>query len=225
MLYNPSVAGFVPRAQYEALWDFENVLTGTPFGASNNGTGATVSAGTATAAHPGTAQTSTGTTTTGRGAASTGVAIILLGGGSWIWEADINIAALDDGTDTYTLRLGFLDILTADVVDGVYFEYDKSVSANWRICTANNSTRTKTNTSTAVAAATWIRLRFEINAAGTSAEFFIDGVSVGTIATNIPTAAGRETGMGWALQKTAGTNARTFDLDYWYVKNIFTTQR
>jgi hypothetical protein len=75
----------------------------------------------------------------------------------------------------------------SEFVDGVYFEYQAGSSANWRIGTANNSTRTETTTGTAVAGNTYVTLRWVINSAATSVEYFINGASVGTIATNIPT--------------------------------------
>jgi hypothetical protein len=42
-------------------------------------------------------------------------------------------------------------------------------------------------TSTAVTAGSWVTLKYIVNAAGTSITFYVNGASVGTITTNIPT--------------------------------------
>ena len=53
-----------------------------------------------------------------------------------------------------------------------------------------------------------------VNPAGNKAEFFQDGVSLGTVTTNIPTGAGRSTGHGTLFLKSAGTTDITFiDVD------------
>ena len=51
-------------------------------------------------------------------------------------------------------------------------EYDSTTSANWLMCTSNNSTRTKTPSSIAVVASTWTLLTIKVNSDGTSADFF-----------------------------------------------------
>ncbi|MGI0076818.1 MAG: hypothetical protein ACREAU_05365, partial [Nitrosopumilaceae archaeon] len=172
-------------------------------------------------------QLATGTTTTGRVGMSLGALNLVFGYGQHIQEWRIQVPTLSTAAEEFLSYVGFTDnyAIAGDVVDGIYFQYDRLTSANWRICTANNSTRTKTTTSTAVTAGTWIKLGIVVNAAGTSVEFFINGVSVGTTTTNIPTAAGRDTGMGCKIEKTAGTTSRTFLVDYFKNHTFFTTAR
>lgn len=213
------------RAAYELWSDFENTTTGVPFTQAVSGTGATITVQAAESGHPGIMVLQTGTTTTGRTCFITDGTQFLLGGGPASFETLIQIPDLSDGTDTYSLRFGFYDSASADATDGVYFEYDSASHANWRICAASNGSRTKTNTSVAVAPDVWIKLRLDVNADGTSAEFFIDGISVGTVATNIPTGAGRQTGIGALLLKSAGTNNRTAWFDYIWAKIALTTSR
>jgi hypothetical protein len=70
-----------------------------------------------------------------------------------------------------------------------------------------------TISSTAVAADAWDTLRFEVNAAGTSVDFFIDGVKQGSSDTSdIPTGTALWPVCG--IWKLAGTNTRNVDFDY-----------
>jgi hypothetical protein len=115
------------------------------------------------------------------------------GGGEMSCNWVINVATLSDNTNSYVLRLGlaFKDSDDPDekseFSDGFYFTYTHSVnSGNWTINTADAGVRTSTNSGQAVATG-WVNLGVVINAAGTSAEYFIDDVSVGTITTNFPT--------------------------------------
>lgn len=113
---------------------------------------------------------------------------IILGGGEIELHWVINVAILSDGTNTYTLRAGLGDTITGDEVNGVYFEYTHSVnSGNWVCKTSSASTQTSSNSS--VAATGWTNLGIKINAAATSAGFYINGTLSQTIATNIPSAA------------------------------------
>ena len=114
---------------------------------------------------------------------------ILLGGGAITLNWVIDIATLSAASPRYIFRFGFGDTDNADQANGVYFEYSDNInSGDWVIKTAAASSRTTTNTATAVTTG-YKNFQISINAAGTSAEFFIDGVSQGTIATNLPTLA------------------------------------
>lgn len=122
----------------------------------------------------------------------------------------VQIAALQTAADHVALRFGFLDTTAAAPVDGAYFEYDTSASANWRICTADASARTQVATAIAVSTAGWYQLEVAVNAAGTAAEFFINGVLVGTITTNIPTASLNSTTYGFHVVRLAGTPSAAY---------------
>jgi hypothetical protein len=106
---------------------------------------------------------------------------------NWIVEIDVLLESLGvPGSVEPLARFGFGDSTTGDHTDGIYFEASLATNPNWRICTASGGTRTKTNTGTAINAFNWYRLRFVVNPAFTSVEFFINGSSVGTHATNLP---------------------------------------
>ncbi len=114
--------------------------------------------------------------------------------------------------DPVAYRLGFIDTDNAKPVDGAYIEYDSSVSANWRYCTANNSTRSEVASAVPVTAGAWHLIEVAVNAAGTIADFFVNGSSIGQLATNIPTSLIRTTRFGFHVVRLAGTPAQFHQL-------------
>lgn len=156
------------------------------------------------------------------------------GGGVWNYETSININTLSDATNRYRWISGF-GANTANVaeVDGVFFTYDEggtsngtNASPNWQCVTIAANVRTLTTTSTPVAAGTWTKLRIEINAAGTSVAFYVNGTLVATHTTNIPLASNnRFVIVKQGIAKTIGTTARLVYCDYLGYENILTTPR
>jgi hypothetical protein len=206
--------------------DFGSVSNIAPFYSTVNGSGAALAASTATAGRVGVITASTGTTTSGYATLNTDPASIVLSNGAVRFRCDIQLSALSDGTDTYTARFGLGDVATgAEPTDGVYFRYTHSVnSGKWVCVTRSNGTETATNsTGAAVAATTWLTLECEINAAGTSATFYANGVLQATNTTNIPTGAGRETGVQMSILKSAGTTARLVSLDQAWIRQAAST--
>lgn len=208
--------------------------TGGPFIISSSGTGAGVSGITVpNGGRMGIIQFTTGTTATGRIAHTTNTVAIRLGGGTYVYEVDVYIPTLSDGTQRFTILGGYFANLSSPTqANAVCFLYDEGgvatgagASGNWRALTANNSTRTYTDTTIAVVAATWVKLRIEVNADATEVVFKINGTTVATHSTNIPTAAGREMGCATGIIKSIGTTARTMWLDYQLCDIEFTTAR
>jgi hypothetical protein len=117
----------------------------------------------------------------------------------------LRLSGLSAVGDAYSLQFGFIDTNAAAQVDGVFFRYD-STNANFICVTSDNSVQTTANSGIA-GNTNWNRYDIEINAAGTSAEFSINSAVVGTITTNIPTAAGRETSIGHRISRTAAGGA------------------
>lgn len=220
-----------PANGFEIHNDF--FTASTLFGLTNtvSGTGATVTAVSSQAGRCGILNLTTGTTTTGRAALSSSGTAIRLDGGVGVFQASININTLSNATERYQLVIGYLDTVTAAAqVDGCFVFYDESgttnggtASANWQYCASANSVRT-TNASSVAVATGWVTVKVVVNSS-TSAEFFINGVSLGTITTNIPNGASRDTGFGILIIKSAGTTARTIDCDYINVKHTFTSPR
>lgn len=176
--------------------------------------------------NPGTYDVKTNTLSNGAAALNLGNASMVFGGGEWYIEWYIYLSNLSDGTDTFTLRAGFGDTVNSDCVDGAYFEYTSTgLTPNWVIKTANNSVRSSTTTSTAVAATTWTKLGVLVNADATLATFYVNGTSVGTQNSNIPTGSGRLTGPLLQIVKSAGSNNRIVTADYCYFYNKLTAAR
>lgn len=133
-----------------------------------------------------------------------------------VFEMGFKIDAITDNT----LRVGIGDTATGEFTDGVYFE---NVSGStWIIGTANNSSRTETDSGVSVAVGTYQTLRWVINSTATSVEYFIDGVSAGTITTNIPTA--RTSGPVISIDMTAAGD-RNLDVDFFNLYRFFTSDR
>lgn len=200
--------------------------------ATNSGTGAGTSNTSAGPNRPGQVRSTTGTTATGRTSPSSASNAIIFGGGTWVYEMDINISTLSTSTERFQILLGFFDVQSGvNQTDGIYILYDEggvttgsAASANWQIVTSSNSTRTFTTSSTAVATG-WVNLRIEVNAAASSVTYYVDGASLGTHTTNIPSGSSRAAGFGWLLIKSAGTTARGLDVDYLFVESTFSAER
>lgn len=194
---------------------------------SNTGTGAAPTTLAAPDAnHPGVLSLNTGTTTTGRGtlfgSGSSTIGSVKVNAGLVEFEGLIQIPVLSVVGDRFAFRFGFGDSNTGDFANGVYFEYDESASANWRLKTANASTRTTNDSGTVVAAGTWYRLYLAISASGTSVAYKIGDTSVGTITTNIPTL---DISPIAHIIKSAGTTARSSYLDYTFLQYALATPR
>lgn len=155
------------------------------------------------------------------------------GSGIYRYESRVRMNINSDGTNTYQFLSGFWDNASGvNQVDGIYFLYDaqgvttgSAASGNWQIVTSSNSVRTFTTTSVAIDNTNLQKLRIDVNAAATSVDFYINDTLVGTHTTNIPSGAARLTTSGIYLQKSAGTTARTADIDYLFLKTKFTTPR
>ena len=156
------------------------------------------------------------------------------GNGVWNYETSINLLSLSNAVDRYRLIIGFgsANNTTAEA-NGVFFTYDEgatlngtAATPNWQCVTVNNSVRTLTTTTVAVTAATWNKLRIEINADATSVGFYINGTLVATHTTNIPTiSAGRYLLAKQGIFKAVGISNRIMYVDYIGYENIQTTPR
>jgi hypothetical protein len=211
------VAGFPSRGLLTTISGIEHFLQATDglhgFLATQAGTGAAASAGQAPAGRVGVVQCTTGTTTTGSCGLTGGLTSVRFGGGRHRARWDVQFAAASDGTETYTARVGFIDSTSGEPTDGVFFRYTHSVnSAQWVCVTRAAGVETTTNTSVTLGVGTYRVFEIEVNAAGTEVKFYLDGTLVATHTANIPTSTAR-TALGAAIVKSAGTTARTMDLD------------
>ena len=125
----------------------------------------------------------------------------------------IEIPTLSTSAQRFKVQVGFMDVITGTPSEGCWLEYTDNVNAGkWVLNTKKTSGgagNSSSNSTVAPAAATITLLSVKVT--GSSAEFFADGVSLGTIATNVPTAA---TGIGITIIKSVGTNSVELDVDY-----------
>lgn len=174
-------------------------------------------------------QCDTGTTTTGSAAMITGSSTMVPTLGQLIIVWRVAFDTLSTASEEYIARIGFHDAFSADAVDGLYFEYDRLTSTNWRIAASGTSTRTKETSGTdagssAVAVDTnFIWLMIVTNAAWTSADFFSRANASttwtwqGNIAdANIPTAT-ETLDPRMQIIKSAGSTASNLDADRFYM--------
>lgn len=227
-----SLGGSDPRSEYWLLEDFTGNTpnpgeTGMSSAVINSATAAMYGGVEMDKDHPGVvALTMNALSNAAAGVNRSNNTGFIFGGGVATLEALVRLSALSDGTDTYAFRVGFLNTQTTEPTNGVYFEYDSPVSANWRMVAATNSARTKTTTSTAVAAAAWLRAKIVVYAAGDGADFYINDALIGSLgSSNIPTVTPRFSHMGLQMIKSAGTTSRYALCDYIWTHIAFTTRR
>jgi hypothetical protein len=163
-----------------------------------------------------TSATSAPTITLGSGAT------IVLGVNSLSIEFRMKVGALSTGAEEFIFRGGLSSSTTsAAPTNCVIFEYDRATSGNfWRIRCKTGASDTATVTASAVNT-NWNSFKININATGTSAEFFINGVSVGTISTNIPTTTSSLTSPCFQMIKTVGTTTRLSYIDWFYLRMVY----
>jgi hypothetical protein len=196
--------GAAGAATVEAAWGFDYAVIAS-------GTQAKIAG---EANHPGILRTSSSTTTNSGGYCLTDITSVLISGGE-VCEV-IFQPRVASNTNT-TIRFGFMDATTAtDAVDGCYFELPAG-SLNIVGKTASNSTRSTTATVATLTVNTWYRAKVEVNSNASTITFTIynsSGTSLGsqTLSANIPTATGRETGVG-VIATNVGTTATL--LAYW----------
>lgn len=177
--------------------------------------------------HPGTIQFVTGTSTSGLAGIITlnnsNQNLVQLGGGAITVIFVVKLEQLSNVTDTFFVMAGMANgNSTSSPANGVYFSYSNAGSTpNWFINTSFGASATSVSSGVAATTA-WTTLRFDINAAGTSVTFSINGTAVGTITTNIPT---DPTGFQSYILKTAGTTSCNFDIDMFYFFQSLTSAR
>lgn len=176
---------------------------------------------------PGILRLHTGASAAGRGVRSLANAFsgvvaagFIIGNGPITVEMRVRIDTLSTGTEEFSTVLGLSDQTNLDT-NAIRFLYQRTVSTNWLISAMAGGVATNTSSGVPVVAGVWYKLRYEINALGTSVEYFIDGVSVGTVTTNIP--AGVIITPTMRCVKSIGTTGRYTDVDYYYLYQRLTT--
>lgn len=214
---------------FDDLW--RDALTSNTWEVAVNGTGASVGSVNigvnSTDRAIGVQQITPGTTAAGRACFGSSTVSTSFGYAYSYYETRVQIPILSTALQEFIVYFGWMDMQGAagTGTDGVFFRYNRTVSTNWVMDAIQGGTLTSTATSTAVTAAQWYKLAIEVNAAGTLVTFYIDGISVGTIATNIPTGSTNQCGLGHKVEKTVGTTARVAYVDWVKLFHSWTTPR
>ena len=173
-----------------------------------------------TSGHPGIVDLETGTDTNGGAAIRRGLGgQWVLNNGAYMMDYIIKIPVLADVTDDFVFTIGLATTMSSSSAVGdcpgshaVFFKYIRSSSVNWTAGTHASSSETLSTGGSSVAVDTnWTHLRSTVNADATEVEFFVNGTSIGTVTTNIPSAG---MGVGMVIKKTAGTTEREAYADY-----------
>lgn len=160
-----------------------------------------------------------------RGPSGTGAWVLGSGETTVEWEI-ISPSVLSSGAaDTYTLYIGLAngDATCAAPTDGVYFSYTHSVSSGAWIGMTTASSVTTSVVGSVMVVSTNYKLKAVINAAGNSVEFFINGTSIGTSTTNIPTAA--LTYLCGMNDTLSSASSNSFKADWVKIQQTFSTSR
>lgn len=224
-------AGGDPASGYEYFTDCDYGMFGASagggqFALSNAGTGSNTLA-TAVDGHPGVISGTTGTSNTGRSGAIVGFSgasettWLILGTDALIFDALIQIPTLPDGTNTFEFAIGFLGRANGSSTSGVVAKVAWNGSAAiWRLTGISSGSSTNADATSGPTASTWHYVKLE--ATSTGAELFIDGVSVATLSTGLPSAG---FSLGYHIIKSAGTTARTALIDFMRARQTFGTSR
>lgn len=206
-------------------------LLGSGFVVQNSGSGSTVNSTLYTDAY-GVYRFTTGTTATGYGGVNTrsiasSTSPVVFGNGIWRCEARIQLSAVPDGTDNFTIEVGFGDVSALESSNGAYWYILRSTSpTNWLAAAAAGGSRSRVDTGIAFASGSWIKLGVEVSANAGTGNYFLNGTRVTSPpTTNIPSGTSQMSGFKAQIVKNLGTTARFLDVDYFRALYLPTTPR
>lgn len=145
--------------------------------------------------------------------------------GNVTYNTYVKLIALSDVTTTYKTYIGFYDDLTmAGSGEGVYFSYtDSENSGNWTLNTSTANAVNTTADSGVPATTNWVQLGF-VCTGTTSVEFFINGVSVGSISNTMPGTSDLTTSF-YGMIKSLGIGQPALYIDLYTLQYDLTTPR
>lgn len=222
----------LPSPLTTTFWEYTDLLT--PAAALNDkmlwqavtGAGAAWTDQPSEASHRGVWQGVTGTTATGHARLYMQNDSVMFSNGmvrcgAWVRT----ISPLSSAAQRYEIYVGIINgNNTSGSTEGVYLRYrDDLNGGNWQCGVINGGVHSNADSGVAVAAAAWYYLEIEVNAAGNSVEFFIDGSSVGTIASGPAASATAEMRIG--ILKSVGVTIRGIKVDAAYLMGELTAGR
>lgn len=223
---------FNQRAMTYVFEDYFSTTTPTWATTSHSGTGSGIlqTGAVTNDLNIGTIGLYTGTTTTGRGAFGSHVDGIQFGANQWTFETRANVLNLSDATNTYTVRFGFMDSITAEPTDGHFIRYTHGTnSGKWQAVTRINNVETATDTGETATAMTngspMNRWKIIVDNSGTSVDFYLNDRRIVTHSPSGFTGSSRLTGIGYSMIKSAGTTSRALIIDYTLINCHLGTHR
>lgn len=222
MAFRDTIENYLHAYPKDGEYFMDDDIFATYYDFRGNGT-VVITNGSESAGHPGGAKFDTGASTGSGSAFRINHTNFIYGGGKQTLSINFNCVALATVADDYYVRIGYQDqwIFNPGPNQGVFFEYNRSVSVNWLINTANGGAITQTDTGIPVTAG-WHRFRI-VSTVAPLHQFYLDDVFIGSITTNTPT--NQLLSQGIRLEKTAATGANLFWWDYLKHMNRFTTAR
>jgi hypothetical protein len=174
-----------------------------------------------------------GTTNTSNATISTGTATtdgIFINGSSGIsgWFTRVRTDSASDGTNNFTLTIGFSDSVRGDAgTDAVVAWYNTATNGGqyWAFRTCSNNACTTNVTTIGYAANRWYDLECQMYNAS-RVVCYVNGVEAAQITTNIPSGTTRAFWPGKVtIGKTLGTTERRLYIDYYGVYRVFNSPR
>lgn len=197
---------------------------------STAGTGASTARQPGVAGHDGIMRLNCGTAATARGVlhlVGAGLGAVVVGGGEIFVDQVVRVTGVLANHERTIIGLADELTVVGDFVNGIYFQLlgGATPDTNWHLVTANAGARTRRDTGIAYSTGGWIRLGFKVNAAGTSVQAYVNGVSAGApITTDIPTSAIGPILKNDALASGGGVSI-SLDSDYFNYRRVYTTPR
>lgn len=140
------------------------------------------------------------------------------------WRAALK--DLSDGTDTFTVEIGFGNGTSSAPTNGAFFRYTHSVnSGKWQAVSVLAGTETAEDTGITAAVDGFHIFKIVANDDATQIDYYVDGVKTNDITTNIPSSSTAIFGYNGTIRKTAGSTAKGFYVDYFELIAQRTTAR
>lgn len=194
-----------------------------------SGTVASVTAGTSTASHAGILQLVSGTSTTGKATCRSGVHF---GYGTYRLRCSalIMVDTVSDGTNSYWWMVGLsttsgsgtgaTHLVAADT--GIVIQPNAASTNVIQLAVSDGGTLVTQNSSVTLVGGVWHFVEWEVDAALTGVNWWVDGTKQTAIATHLPGSGTAVRGCFMGIEKTAGGTSRTFNVDAFsfYVDNV-----
>lgn len=221
----------IGRPLRTTFWNYADFLNWSPrvhegwLSQASSGAGAAWSNGGSEASHPGIWEGSTGTTAAGHSRLASHSDSITFSNGKIRMGVVLKTGALSTAAQRYYLYMGIIDDNNPTALtDGVQIRYQDNINGgDWEGVVSNGGGHSTLDLDVAVAANTWYLLEWEINAAGNSVEFFVNGTSCGTIASG--PAANSTAEIRTGIMKRVGTTSRSAYWDAYYIYGEMSTAR